>query len=141
MKKLIFFIVFVAFVIILLAQEIQHETIVVNIEVPVRVYERGKFVDNLTISDFEVYEDGKLQNVVAVYLIKKTTIERKEEATKKNFSPEVSRNFIFVFEIRDYLPKIGEVLNYFFSNVFINLEHIFSHFFFTGFENSHNELK
>jgi len=102
------------------AQEISHETIVVNIEVPVRVFERGKFVDNLTIDDFEVYEDGKLQEIVAVYLIKKTTIERKEEATKKKFSPEVSRNFIFVFEIRDYLPKISEVLDYFFNNVLLH---------------------
>jgi len=56
---------------ILTAQEITHETIVVNIEVPVRVFDRGKFVENLTIDDFEVYEDGKLQNVVAVYMIKK----------------------------------------------------------------------
>jgi len=103
----------------LFAQEISHETIVVNIEVPVRVFDKGKFVDNLTIDDFEVYEDGKLQEIVAVYLIKKTIIERKEEVAEKKFTPEVSRNFIFVFEIRDYLPKIGEVLDYFFNNVLL----------------------
>jgi len=80
MKKLIFFIVFIAFAIILIAQEIQHETIVVNIEVPVRVFDRGKFVDNLTIDDFEVYEDGKLQNVVAVYLIKKNNNREKRRS-------------------------------------------------------------
>jgi len=102
-----------------LAQQLSHETIVVNVEVPVRVFDGGKFVNNLTINDFEVYEDGKLQEVVAVYLIKKTTIERKEEATEKKFTPEVSRNFIFVFEIREYLPKIGEILDYFFNNVML----------------------
>ena len=42
------------------AQELAHETIVVNVEVPVRVFKGGTFVDNLIIDDFEVYEDGRL---------------------------------------------------------------------------------
>jgi len=124
MKKLIFFIVFIALAIILIAQEIQHETIVVNIEVPVRVFDRGKFVENLTIDDFNVYEDGKLQDVVAVYLIKKTNIERKEIGAKEEearikFTPEVSRNFVLLFEIHEYLPKIGKAIEYFFEEVFL----------------------
>jgi VWFA-related protein len=124
MKKLIFFIVFIALAIILIAQEIQQETIVVNIEVPVRVFDKGKFVENLNIDDFNVYEDGKLQDVVAVYLIKKTNIEReeigaKEEETGIKFSPEVSRNFVFLFEIHEYLPKIGKAVEYFFEEVFL----------------------
>ncbi len=118
MKKLIFFIVFIVFAIILIAQEIQHETIVVNIEIPVRVFDSGEFVDNLTTEDFEVYEDGKLQNVVAAYLIKKTKIERKEEE-RKNFSPEVSRHFVLLFQIYDYLPKIEGAINYFFNSVIL----------------------
>jgi len=101
----------------LIAQEIQHETIVVNIEVPVRVFERGKFVDNLTIDDFVVYEDGKLQNVVAVYLIKKTKIERKEE--KEKFEPETSRTFYLFFEVTKYTPRMKDAINYFIQNVLI----------------------
>jgi len=87
----------------LIAQEIQHETIVVNIEVPVRVFERGKFVENLTIDDFEVYEDGKLQNVVAVYLIKKTKIERKEE--KENSNLKHQGPFIFSLKSPSIPPE------------------------------------
>ncbi len=109
----------IALSLVLFAQEITHETIVVNIEVPVRVFKGDKFVDNLTIDDFEVYEDGKFQEIVAVYLIKKTIIERKEEVGEKKFTPEVSRNFIFVFELRDYLPKISEALDYFFNDVLL----------------------
>jgi len=100
---------------ILTAQEITHETIVVNIEVPVRVFDRGKFVENLTIDDFEVYEDGKLQNVVAVYMIKKTQIEKKEE--KKKFEPETSRSFYLFFEITEYSPRLQEAIEYFFQYV------------------------
>ena len=101
----------------ILAQEIQHETIVVNIEVPVRVFDGGKFVENLTIDDFEVYEDGKLQNVVAVYLIKKTKIERKEE--KQKFEPETSRDFFLFFEVTQYTPRMEDAINYFIQNVLL----------------------
>ena len=83
------------------------------------MFKGSTFIDNLTINDFEVYEDGKLQKIEAVYLIKKTKIEREEEVTRKKFTPEVSRNFIFIFEIRDYFPEIGEVLDYFFNNVLL----------------------
>jgi len=123
MRKLIFFVVFIVLAIILIAQEIQHETLVVNIEVPVRVFDKGKFVENLTIDDFNVYEDGKLQDVVAVYLIKKTNIEREEIGLKEEagirFTPEVFRNFVLLFEIYEYLPKIGKAVEYFFEEVFL----------------------
>ncbi|MCK7540062.1 MAG: hypothetical protein MZV63_58710 [Marinilabiliales bacterium] len=45
----------------LVAQDIQHETGTLNIEIPVRVFKGDAFVDGVTIADFEVYEDGKLQ--------------------------------------------------------------------------------
>ena len=100
---------------VLLSQELSHDTMVVNIEVPVRVYKSGKFIDNLTINDFEVYEDGKLQKTEAVYLIKKKNIERKEE--KKKFAPQTSRSFYLIFEVTEYTPRMGEALNYFIQDV------------------------
>ncbi len=102
------------------AQEIQHEAVAVNIEVPVRVYDGTTFIDTLRIDDFEVYEDGELQKVEAVYLIKKTTVE-KEEGEKK-YNPEVSRNFTLIFILTDYLPKVREGLEYFFDNVFLETD-------------------
>ena len=100
---------------VLLSQELSHDTLVVNIEVPVRVYKGGKFIDSLTINDFEVYEDGKLQKTEAVYLIKKKNIERKEE--KKKFAPQTSRSFYLLFEVTEYTPRMGEALNYFIQDV------------------------
>jgi len=108
----------------LFAQEIQHEAVAINIEVPVRVFKGKNFIDNLTIDDFEIYEDGILQKVEAVYLIKKTNIIRldteldKEEAGKI-FAPKVSRNFVFLFEIHEYLPNIGTAIKYFFNDVYV----------------------
>jgi len=66
------------FGLILFSQELQHDAVAINIEVPVRVFKGDLFVDNLTIDDFEVYEEGKLQKIEAVYLIKKTGIAREE---------------------------------------------------------------
>ncbi|MGD2295637.1 MAG: hypothetical protein PVF22_07350, partial [Candidatus Aminicenantes bacterium] len=100
-----------AFCLTLFAQEITHETMVVNIEVPVRVLKSGHFIDNLTIGDFEVFEDGIPQRVEAVYLIKKKNIERREEKTR--FLPETSRNFYLFFEITEYTGKVGDAVDYF----------------------------
>jgi len=99
-------------------QEIQHETIVVNIEVPVRVFDGGKFVENLTIDDFEVYEDGQSQEIVALYLIKKKIVKELKKGDT-TLTPEVSRHFFLLFELIEYLPKIGEVVDYFFKNVIL----------------------
>jgi hypothetical protein len=106
------------------AQEIQHDAIAINIEVPVRVYKGKTFIDNLTIDDFEIYEDGILQKTEAMYLINKTNIEREDteinkEEARKIFAPQVSRNFLFLFEIHEYLPKIGTAVEYFFNDVFL----------------------
>ena len=83
MKKLIILSIFVILAVILSAQELQHEAIAINIEVPVRVFKVGKFIDNLTIDDFQLYEEGVEQKIDAVYLIKKTTIEREESELEK----------------------------------------------------------
>ena len=43
--------------------QIQHNVAVVNISVPVRVYDGSKFVDSLGLDDFEVREDGQIQSI------------------------------------------------------------------------------
>ncbi len=98
-------------------QQIQEQSIVINVEVPTRVFERNTFVANLTIDDFEIYEDGKLQKLDAIYLIKKKNIERREEI--KRFNPQTSRQFFLWFQISEYDPRIRKAIEYFFEDVFI----------------------
>ena len=105
-------------------QDIQEEAVAINIEVPVRVFRGDRFVADLKIDDFEVYEDGILQKAEAVYLINKDRISREDsegekDIARKKFSPQLSRNFILFFELNDYLPKIGEVIDYFFKSVLL----------------------
>jgi VWFA-related protein len=124
LKKLILIIISVILAVILPAQELQHEAIAINIEVPVRVFKGGGFIDNLTIDDFVLYEDGVKQKIEAVYLIRKTTIEREEsglekEEAMKRFAPKPTlRQFVLVFEVTEYSPRLGEVVDYFFNQVF-----------------------
>lgn len=130
MKKNIFMIGIFVLGISLLAQEIQHETGVINIEVPVRVFTRGKFVEELTLKDFELYEEGVLQTIEALYLIKKTVIEKKEtevdnEQAERTFSPQTSRSFVLMFEMMDYFPEVRELLDYFFENVLSSGDSLF----------------
>ena len=107
----------------LFAQDIQEEAVAINIEVPTRVFKGKTFIDNLTIDDFEIYENGILQKTEAVYLIKKLDILREDtelsaEEAKEKFAPKVFRNFVFLFEIHEYLPKIGTAVEYFFDEVY-----------------------
>jgi VWFA-related protein len=116
MKKLSFFFGVLFLCLFLFPQEIfKEQSMVINVEVPVRVFDGGKFVDSLSIDDFEVFEDGELQKIVAVYQVSKKTITRKEE--KKKFKPETSRNFYLFFQITEYSPRIEEALDYFIQNV------------------------
>lgn len=106
------------------AQELQYESIAINIEVPVRVYDRDKFVSDLTIDDFELYENGILQTIDALYLINKTSFERGDTRTgaqeeKKIFSPQLSRQFVLIFEVREVFAEVEKSIKHFFNNVLI----------------------
>lgn len=120
MKKIALFITLLIVSFVFARQEIQHEAVAINIEVPVRVFDGNTFVDNLTIDDFEILEDGVAQSIEAVYLIKKTSIEREEKPGGEQVltNPKVSRHFVLAFEVINWLPRISDTIDYFFNNVF-----------------------
>ncbi len=115
MKKILLFSFVFLMSLVLFSQQIKEEATVINIEVPVRVFSGKTFIDNLTIGDFEVLENGISQNIEAVYFVKKRSVERKQE--RKRFTPKTARNFFIFFELTEYLPKIGDAIKYFVHNV------------------------
>lgn len=100
---------------IILPQQISHDVRVVNIEVPVRVFDGDSFVQDLALGDFEAYEDGVLQDVQAVYFIKNAAVERKEE--KAVFTPRTARSFFLLFQVYTWNPKLNDTIHYFVKNV------------------------
>ena len=111
------------------SQEIQEEAKAILIEVDVRVFKGNEFIKDLDIHDFELYEDGKLQEIEAVYLIKEKNIERELVDTSlkgeeiQPIKPVTSiqkRTFILMFELVEYLPRVGELIDYFFDEVLMS---------------------
>ncbi len=103
-------------------QSFTEQALVINVEVPVRVFQGAVFIDDLTIDDFELLEDGIPQRIEACYLVRKRIIERREE--KKKYIPETSRHFYLFFEVTDYIPKLEEAVEYFCQNVLIPGDHV-----------------
>ncbi|MBN1272516.1 MAG: VWA domain-containing protein [Candidatus Aminicenantes bacterium] len=98
------------------AQESYYVT-VTNISVPVRVLDGNKVVKNLTIEDFEIYEDGQPQEIEALYYTEKGDVKHKEG--NRDFMPRVKRNFHLLFQITEFNPKISEAINHFFKEIFM----------------------
>jgi hypothetical protein len=117
MKKLIILFVFLFIALSLSSQIEQHQVTVRNVIVPVRVYDKNNFVDNLTIEDFELQEDEVLQKIEALHLTDKRQLSRVEGA--KGFIPQVSRNYYLLFQLIDYNPKLKDAIEYFFSDVML----------------------
>ena len=98
-------------------QSFIEQSLVINIEVPVRVFQGNRFIENLTIKDFEITEEGVPQRIEAVYLIKERSIERSEE--KKRFVPDTDRQFYLFFEIENYTPELHGAMEYFVQEVYV----------------------
>jgi hypothetical protein len=96
-------------------QSFVEQTLVINVEVPVRVFAGNIFVDSLGKDDFEVLEDGVPQKIESVYLVKKSAIERREEGTK--YLPDTGRTFYLFFELSEYIPKMAEAIEDFVQNI------------------------
>lgn len=116
MKKTTLLIVLFFTASFLLSQQ-QHEVTVRNIEVPLRAYDGDVFIDDLSIEDIELYEDGKPQKILALYLTQNAQVKRQQ--LERDFMPFLSRSFYFVFQLLDYNPKIRDALDYFFSNIYL----------------------
>ncbi len=97
------------------SHQVAEDAVVVNIEVPVRVFQNGNFVEDLTIEDFEILEEGIPQRIEAVYLVKNRSIERSEE--KRRFVPSTERTYFLLFEISEYTPEIGDAIDFFYEHV------------------------
>ncbi len=96
--------------------QIEHDVSVVNISVPVRVFDRSRFVDSLKLEDFEISEDGRPQSVLAAYLVRGNDVRRRE-GPLKSIAPVTRRNFVLLFQMLEYLPELNAAINVFFDEV------------------------
>ena len=120
MKKTLIFVILVAIFLFLTSNpafhQERHEVVVTNVQVPLRVFDGDRFVSDLNMADIELYEDGKLQDVTALYLTRNGKIERMDAT--RDYMPLVDRQFYFVFQVMEYNPKMTEAIEYFFNEVY-----------------------
>jgi VWFA-related protein len=119
LKRLLLGFIVVGAVVALYPQQLSHVVGVLNVEVPVRVFDGDKFVDGLGIEDFEVFEDGQPQEVKALYLVRKSDIQREQKMSPAASvtAPKTSRNIVLLFEIIDVVPRLNEAVDYLFDQV------------------------
>lgn len=87
--------------------EVLEESVrVVNVEVPVRVYYRGKPVDNLTRKDFRLTVGGKKRTIHGFYMKRKKINIQKLELDARRVSEQKSRFFVLVFRFTHYTPDV-----------------------------------
>lgn len=117
MKKSILSVLCLFLTVNLFPQIDQQQATIINVAVPVRVLDKGSFVGSVSIDDFELYENGILQKIDALYLIKDANTARKEAV--RQFDPLLSRTFYFLFQLTDWDPNLGDAVEYFFNDVFL----------------------
>ena len=116
MKKTAFIVLFTLLGLLTFSQQsFIPESLVINIEVPVRVFNNKSFIDKLTIKDFQLFENDIEQKIEAVYLVKKNAIERSNENRK--FLPPTGRKYYLIFQVSEYNPRLEEAIAYFIDNV------------------------
>ena len=98
--------------------EVLKESVqVVNVEVPVRVYHKGKPVDNLTREDFKLYEGGKRQEIHGFILRRKKMKVQELVMAAEQAQVQKSRYFVLVFRITHYNDYIKDGLDHIFNSV------------------------
>jgi len=118
MKKQFLLLILFGWLALPLFQQEQYEITVTNIAVPARVLDGDRFIDNLTIGDFELLEDGVPQKIQALYLVRNKILERKE--TLQEFDPSFNRSFYLLFQMTEYNPKLTELIDYLFNQVILS---------------------
>ncbi|MCK4766043.1 MAG: hypothetical protein KAW12_27845 [Candidatus Aminicenantes bacterium] len=98
-------------------EDIRETVKVVNVEVPVRVYYKGKPVDNLTKADFKLYENRKRQEINGCIIKRKKMKLQELEMTAEQEKSWASRYFVLVFRITHYNEYIKKGVQHIFDNV------------------------
>jgi hypothetical protein len=96
------------------------EVLVTNVEVPVRVFHKGKAVTYLKKEDFKLFEDGQLKIINGFFLKKKKLkVEDIELSTNQDESKQAipPRFFVLVFRLIHYNEQLKKGVSHLFKNI------------------------
>lgn len=85
------------------------------VEVRVRVSAGGRFVDDLALKDFDIQEDGKLQSMSSLALVRGGKLVRREG--EEIVPARLERSYTLLFQVVDWDPALVEAVDYLFGSV------------------------
>lgn len=94
-----------------------EEVQVTNALVTVRVFHKGKPVDNLQKNHFKIFENGKLRNVNSAYMKRKQLKTGPRGQNAPGTEVRLPRLFVLVFNISDYRLNIFPAVQRFFNEI------------------------
>jgi len=121
MKKILIMLIILVSLSVIYPQDpvkVREEMKVVNVEVPVRVFQKGKAVDHLTKEDFILYEDKVPQTINGFYQERKkinTSITVENPAIEQH--QVRGRYFVLVFRITAFNDDIKKGLDHIFEKI------------------------
>jgi hypothetical protein len=86
-------------------------------ELRVHVTAGGRFVDDLTLADFAVLEDGRALPVSALSIVRGGQFARREG--EGSIPVSLERSYTLLFQIMDWDPALATAVDYLFSSVLI----------------------
>jgi len=107
-------------------ERIRENVSVVNVEVPVRVFFKGKPVDHLTRKDFKLYEDKKIQTINGFFLKRKKIKFQNAKLITGRPEPEFfpTRFFALIFRLSQYTSEIKRGIDYLFEKILMENDQV-----------------
>jgi hypothetical protein len=101
-------------------EPIKESVSVINVEVPVRVFFHGQIVPGLSRDDFEISEDGKLQQINGFYVLRKRIDESGAAGSAVAAPPPApGRCFVLVFRTYEFNEQLKSGIDYLFKNILL----------------------
>jgi hypothetical protein len=85
------------------------------VEIRVRVSSEGRFLDDLTLGDFSLREDGQSLTPRSLSLVRNGQIVRRDGGAGP--APKLERSYTLLFQAVDWDPKLDEAIDHLFRNV------------------------
>jgi hypothetical protein len=99
-------------------QTLFEEVTVVNTQLPVRVFLKGKPVNGLEKKDFKIFVDGKERPINAFYEVRKKLNTPPPAGSTKQADPTApGRLFVFIFNVSDYHMDLQKDIDILFDKI------------------------
>jgi len=85
--------------------------------IELRAFKDGKFIKDFSEKDVDIYYKGNKKQITDIALISKNKVSK---VFGKNIKKgEINRNFVLIFSLRKFSPKIFTAIDHFFQNVIL----------------------